>query len=134
MNGAVVHIGELSERTGVSRRSLRYYEQRGLLRAQRTDAGWRTYDADAVTRVRNVRSLLDAGMTVEDIQQLAPCLAEDDHATCVDTGAAITTHQARLQVLDSQIAQLQLYRTKLLGRIARLRATAAKQEQSTEVR
>ncbi|MEU7261480.1 MerR family DNA-binding transcriptional regulator [Streptomyces rimosus] len=40
-----MQIGELAQRTGASRRSIRYYEQQGLLEAQRTGRRWRTYDA-----------------------------------------------------------------------------------------
>ncbi len=40
-----MQIGELAQRTGASGRSIRYYEQQGLLETQRTGRGWRTYDA-----------------------------------------------------------------------------------------
>ena len=41
-------IGELSARSGVSPRSLRYYEQQGLLASTRGDNGYRHYDDEAV--------------------------------------------------------------------------------------
>lgn len=120
-----MHIGELSARTGVSRRSLRYYEQRGLLDAQRTEAGWREYDARAVTRVRNVQDLLHIGMTVDDIKQVAPCLDQDDHLPCADTETAIETHRARLHIIDSHITELQKHREELLRRITRMQTSAS---------
>lgn len=56
-------IGELSMSTGVSPRLLRYYEERGLLQAARGGNGYRFYRGDAVTTVRQIRRLLDMGLT-----------------------------------------------------------------------
>ena len=57
-----MRIGELSERSGVSRRSLRYWEQQGLLRSRRLSNGYREYPADALQTVDTVRSLLAVGL------------------------------------------------------------------------
>jgi DNA-binding transcriptional MerR regulator len=46
-----VLIGELAQRTGVSQRSLRYYEQQGLLSADRDVHGYRRYGPDSVHTV-----------------------------------------------------------------------------------
>ncbi|MGW4092361.1 MerR family transcriptional regulator [Nocardia sp. NPDC004750] len=69
-----MRIGELSERTGTSRRLLRYYEEQGLIAAQRCDNGYRTYDERLVDRVRQIRGLLDAGLPTRIIKQILPCL------------------------------------------------------------
>lgn len=58
-----MRIGELARRTGVSRRSLRYYEQHGLLHARRGGNDWREYDEPAVDRVRAIAELLASGLT-----------------------------------------------------------------------
>ncbi|MET9077038.1 MerR family transcriptional regulator, partial [Streptomyces sp. NPDC004232] len=58
-----MRIGELSKRTGVSPRSLRYYEEQGLLTSSRSDAGQRHYSDAAVQRVSLIRQLFDAGMS-----------------------------------------------------------------------
>ncbi len=118
-----MQIGELSERTGVSRRSLRYYEQKGLLHAHRTGKGWREYDPEAVNRVLNVRELLRSGLTVEDIRQVEPCLSMEaaDFMSCSDAGHAIAMYEERLAVLDEKAALLQRHREELVRRIAVLR-------------
>lgn len=59
-------------RTGASRRSIRYYEQQGLLEAVRTQKGWREYEERAVNRGLNVRELLGVGLTAEDIRVVGP--------------------------------------------------------------
>ena len=69
-----MRIGELSARSGVSPRSLRYYEERGLLASTRTAGGHREYGEDAVERVYRVQCLLGAGLSTEVIRELLPCV------------------------------------------------------------
>lgn len=69
-----MRIGELSQRTGTSRRLLRYYEEQGLIVSQRCANGYRAYDEAFVDRVRQIRGLLDAGLPTRIIKQILPCL------------------------------------------------------------
>jgi DNA-binding transcriptional MerR regulator len=69
-----MRIGELAERTGVSRRLLRYYEEQGLITATRSPNGYREYGEPHVDVVRQITGLLDAGLPTRIIQQLLPCL------------------------------------------------------------
>ncbi|MEV5598008.1 MerR family transcriptional regulator [Streptomyces sp. NPDC052496] len=120
-----MQIGELAQRTGASRRSIRYYEQQGLLEAQRTGRGWRSYDERAVHRVLNVRELLAAGLRVEDIRQVAPCLdmKTADFLACQDSPAEVLAmYEERLAVVEAKAAELARYRAELIERIAQLRA------------
>ncbi len=84
-------IGELSRRTGVSRRLLRYYEEQGLLHVTRRANGYRDYDDDAVTVVQRVRLLLDAGLPTEVIRTVLPCVrgTGQDLESCAETPDAV---------------------------------------------
>ncbi|GIL25100.1 MerR family transcriptional regulator [Actinocatenispora comari] len=73
-----MRIGELSRRTGVSERSLRYYEQQGLLSAGRTAGGQRDYPEWAVDRVVLIQHLFAAGLHSRKIAQLLPCMRDAD--------------------------------------------------------
>ncbi|WFE65057.1 MerR family transcriptional regulator [Micromonospora sp. WMMD714] len=68
-----MRIGELARRTGVSARSLRYYEQQGLLTAVRLGNGYREYDEQAVLRVAFIQDLYGAGVPSEVIREILPC-------------------------------------------------------------
>lgn len=70
-----MRIGELAATTGVSIRSLRYYEAQGLLHPQRTASGQRIYDESAPAAVAQIRALLDAGFCSSVISELLPSLA-----------------------------------------------------------
>jgi DNA-binding transcriptional MerR regulator len=69
-----MRIGELARRTGVSERSLRYYEQQALLVSDRTPGGHREYAEAAVDRVILIQQLLAAGLHSKKISQLLPCM------------------------------------------------------------
>ncbi|MEU1007711.1 MerR family transcriptional regulator [Streptomyces sp. NPDC005890] len=70
-------IGELASATGTTTRTLRYYEEQGLLEPGRTAAGYRVYGPEAVVRVRNVRDLLASGFTVENVKSFVRYLDSD---------------------------------------------------------
>ncbi|MEU0203272.1 MULTISPECIES: MerR family transcriptional regulator [unclassified Streptomyces] len=73
-----MRIGELARRTGVSERSLRYYEQQGLLTAERTPGGHREYPDKAVDRVVRIQELYAAGLCSAKIAELLPCMRDSD--------------------------------------------------------
>jgi DNA-binding transcriptional MerR regulator len=73
-----MRIGELARRTGVSERSLRYYETQDLLWAARTPGGHRDYPDAAVERVVRIQELYAAGLCSGKIAQLLPCMRDED--------------------------------------------------------
>lgn len=73
-----MRIGELARRTGVSERSLRYYETQGLLTAGRTAGGHRDYPEAAVDRVVRIQELFAAGLHSNKIAELLPCMRDTD--------------------------------------------------------
>ncbi|HEX6447132.1 MAG TPA: MerR family transcriptional regulator [Streptosporangiales bacterium] len=73
-----MRIGELARRTGVSERSLRYYEQQGLLASDRTPGGHRDYPERAVDRVIRIQELYAAGLHSSRIAELLPCMRDAD--------------------------------------------------------
>lgn len=70
-------IGELADRTGVSVRALRYYEQNGLLAANRTSTGHRRFRPDAIEEVRRIRLFLDAGLPLAVVSQVMACFVDE---------------------------------------------------------
>lgn len=70
-----MRIGELAERTSVSVRALRYYEEQGLLASERSGSGQRRYEESAVARVRLIQQLYGAGISSASILEMLPCVA-----------------------------------------------------------
>jgi DNA-binding transcriptional MerR regulator len=71
-NEASLQIGEVAERTGVTQRTLRFYEEKGLLKPpSRMDGGFRLYSEADVKRVERIRRLQDLlGVTLADIKEM----------------------------------------------------------------
>ena len=69
-----MRIGELAKLTDTPTRSLRYYEQQGLIRPRRLENGYRAYDDYLVNRVIQIRGLLDSGIPTRIINLILPCL------------------------------------------------------------
>ncbi len=63
-------ISELARRTGVPASTLRFYEQAGLLPAERTGSGYRMYGEDAVARLELIASAKQLGLPLEEIREL----------------------------------------------------------------
>jgi DNA-binding transcriptional MerR regulator len=96
-----MRIGELAARAGVSVRALRYYEECGLLRSQRTSAGQREYPDSALDRVLFIRQLLAAGLASRTIISILPCI--DTGTLSADQRVLLT---AELRNIEQQIATL----------------------------
>ncbi|GAB3739448.1 MerR family transcriptional regulator [Amycolatopsis oliviviridis] len=71
-----MRIGELVRRTGVRERLLRYYEEQDLLHPVRRASGYREYSEQDVGRVRNIRTLLSAGLSTATIAGVLPCMVD----------------------------------------------------------
>ncbi|EMD27587.1 hypothetical protein C791_1883 [Amycolatopsis azurea DSM 43854] len=99
MSVRTIRIGELSRRSGVSHRLLRYYEEQGLLRPQRRPSGYREYPSSDVAVVRRIRGLLAAGLSTATISSVLPCIRDDGERlvpTCPDLIAQLRRERDRL--------------------------------------
>jgi DNA-binding transcriptional MerR regulator len=99
-----MRIGELSSQTGVPVRLLRYYEDQGLLRPDRSANGYRDYELADVQRVTQIRGLIDAGVPTAIIRDILPCL--DDPCTIVlsdPAPAVIAALEQHRQMIDARI-------------------------------
>ncbi|MFH9426086.1 MerR family transcriptional regulator [Streptomyces sp. NPDC017529] len=110
-------IGELSRRTGVNARLLRYYEAQGLLEARRGLNGYRDYDEGAVVAVRQVRALLQAGLSTEVIRAVLPC-ARGEQPQFEMCGEVRSILSRELAATDERIDDLRRSRGALAGLLA----------------
>lgn len=92
-----MRIGELADASGVSARSLRYYEEQGLIRSQRTSGGWRDFEGAMVERVVMIQHLLAAGLGTTTISELLPCLEAPPAERTSVMDALLAQEVARLE-------------------------------------
>lgn len=114
-----MHIGELSRRTGVSVRSIRHYDDNGLLGARRGENGYRIFDEAAVRRVLRIKQLIHHGLTVEEIRPMAACLdgPADEETVC---DHVIALYEQKLRSIDDEIAALRAQRERVAERLRAL--------------
>lgn len=68
-DGPAVHIGEVAARTGLSLRSLRHWEDVGLLRPSlRSEGGFRLYTEDDIEKVLVIRRMKPLGFTLDEMK------------------------------------------------------------------
>lgn len=71
--------GQLAELTGVTSRTIRYYDQRGILHpVDYSEGGYRLYDKDALVKMQRITMLKFAGLSLEEIQ--STLLLEEEHS------------------------------------------------------
>ena len=117
-------IGEVAAAGGTTAKTLRFYEQAGLLpEPGRTAGGYRDYDADVLGRLDFIRRSRTAGLHLAEIRDILN-LRDSGAAPCAHV-QNLLTH--RLDDLDAQIAEL----TALRATVAELRAGAATLEPAT---
>ncbi|WP_406088113.1 MerR family transcriptional regulator [Streptomyces virginiae] len=96
-------IGELAKVATTTARALRHYEEAGLISSERAPNGYRVYDERTAVRVRNIRYLLAAGLTLDDVRVFAPCL-DGNVAAAAPSAEGLRVAMERLAVLDERIA------------------------------
>jgi DNA-binding transcriptional MerR regulator len=111
-------IGELAERAGVSTRTLRFYEQQGLITARRAPNGYRQYDESDLRLVEQIRSLLAAGFTLEDTRPFVDCL-RSGHATGDACPEPVVVYRRKLAEIDAEIRTLVRRRADVAAHLAR---------------
>ncbi|NHN29548.1 MerR family transcriptional regulator [Paenibacillus agricola] len=107
-------MGELSSRTGVSTRSLRYYEQQGMLTPMRLENGYREYSSFTEDQVRTIQLYLNLGLSTEQIAGFLHCVLKNKEAFCEEV---LPVYQQKLAEIDTQIHLLQTIRQNLTDRI-----------------
>ncbi|MER6994405.1 heavy metal-responsive transcriptional regulator [Streptomyces sp. NPDC000410] len=115
-----MRIGDLAARTGLTTKTIRFYEDSGLLPAPpRTPGGYRDYPDHTVTRIAFIRDAQRAGLTLAEIRSTL-ALRDDGHAPCTHVTGLIHEH---LDDIDRRMAELAATREALRALAARAATT-----------
>lgn len=128
-----LQIGELATRCGCTTRTIRYYEQYGLLApSERMEGGFRVYDEDAAERIQRIQELKRLlGFSLEEVRSVIEAedrvkvlRAQYHNESDKDVRRrvvqeALALAEARLTLIDRRIAGLTSLQSELSGKIAR---------------
>jgi len=108
-------IGELAKQTGASIRSIRYYEQQGLLRSTRQANGYRDYSPLAAEQIRTIQFYLSLGLSTDQIAGFLQCVIMNQEAFCSEV---LPIYESKLGEIQGQIERLTMIKSNLEERIA----------------
>ncbi len=109
-------IGELAERAGTSARTVRYYEQHGLVQPERSANGYRVYDEHELEIVQKIRALLELGFDLVDARPFVTCL-RTGHRSGDECPESVESMRRKLAEIDDAIDRLSTTRRQLSARI-----------------
>ncbi|MEV6821029.1 MerR family transcriptional regulator [Nocardiopsis dassonvillei] len=116
----LMRVSELAERSGVAATTLRYYEERGLLPAQRSSAGYRLYDERALDRLTFITTAKRLGLDLDEIGELTALWAAHP---CARVKEALTPR------LEQRLEQARVRAAELADFQALLRTARTRLEQ-----
>ena len=108
-----MQIGELSEQSGLSRDTLRFYEKRGLIRAHRRPNGYRHYPDGTLFVLEYLRTAQRLGFTLAEIESELPALAEEG----IKAARIAEILRLKIAAIDMRIADLARLRDDLAKRL-----------------
>ena len=119
----LLQIGQVAERTGLSLRTIRFYEENGLVRpTSRSDGGFRLYSEDDVARLEVIKRMKPLGFRLEEMQELLTLLADlaehpDDAALTDRLRMFHEAATARVHALREQLGTAERFAADLAGRL-----------------
>lgn len=119
-----MRISQLAERTGVPATTLRFYEGAGLLTADRTPAGYRSYDEGAVDRLAFIGAAKHLGLPLDEIAEL---LTVWESGACHEVRAELRPRvAARLDEAEQRVEELTAFAASLHAALEHLDALPAR--------
>ena len=104
-----MNIGDVSRQSGVPPKTIRYYEEIGLIRPNRSENGYRAFTENHVHKLAFLGRARALGFTIEDCRTLL-ALYEDENRESVQVKAVAEEH---LRQIEEKIEKLQSMRTTL---------------------
>jgi Cu(I)-responsive transcriptional regulator len=104
-----MNVGEAARRAGLPAKTIRYYEEIGLIRPERAGNGYRTYSGDDVHRLAFLKRARTLGFSIEDCRQLM-ALYQDRERASADVRQIAAAH---VRVIEEKVRELQAMRATL---------------------
>ncbi|PFM63945.1 MerR family transcriptional regulator [Bacillus cereus] len=122
-----MRIGELSKETGVSERSLRHYEEKGLLPSNRLENGYRDFDKSAIEKVALIQMYLQLGLNLEETARMLRCLEIEPHLYENPCSSILTLYEDKLCEVTKQIKLLSSIQANLQKHVSLLKQAKEKE-------
>ena len=112
----LLQIGEIARITGFSTKTLRYYEEVGLVKpTTRTEAGYRLYGESELAQIEFIKRAKQIGLTLAEIKELLDLAAEDARGKALARLEELL--EARVEEIERQVLALSEFRDVFRGYI-----------------
>ncbi|MDR9854266.1 MerR family transcriptional regulator [Paenibacillus sp. VCA1] len=120
-------ISQISKATGVSARSIRYYEKKNLLSAKRLENDYREFDEADIKRINTIQIYLKLGMSTKEILEILKC--HDDYDAYTDNDGfcveMLEAYEEKRAEIANQIQSLSAVQKRLDQRIEQMKIRQA---------
>jgi DNA-binding transcriptional MerR regulator len=115
---STMHIGELAERTGLSLRTIRHYDDVGLLPAMaRTDGGFRVYSEDDFERLMVIKQMKPLGFSLEEMADILELFSQQDAEAAGDRQAELAAYLEKATAERAKMARNLAQADELIARL-----------------
>ena len=115
-------IGELSNKSGLSRDTIRFYEKQGLIqisRKQRRNNNYKEYSEEVLSQLHAIKRMKNFGFTLNEVADLLGMI-ETNSATCNNVSDVISK---KVELLDAKIRDLIAVRNQLIAGVTKCKAS-----------
>jgi len=117
----LVQIGELAKTLGITTRTIRYYEEIGLMGpSERLGGGTRTYNRDDILRLKFILKLKDLGISLKEMQELAKNFDINQQSFGTITPKLLEILDGHISKVDQKIANLASLRKEIVDYRSRI--------------
>ena len=116
---STMHIGELAERTGLSLRTIRHYDDVGLLPATaRTDGGFRVYSEDDFERLMVIKQMKPLGFSLEEMAEILELFSQQDAEAAGGRQAKLAAYLEKAVAERAKMARNLAQADELIARLS----------------
>lgn len=116
---STMHIGELAERTGLSLRTIRHYDDVGLLPATaRTDGGFRVYSEDDFERLMVIKQMKPLGFSLEEMADILELFSQQDAGSTDGSQAKLAAYLEKAVAERAKMARNLAQADELIERLS----------------
>lgn len=117
-SSTTMHIGELAERTGLSLRTIRHYDEVGLLPAtSRTDGGFRVYSEEDFERLMVIKQMKPLGFSLEEMAEILELLSFESVADAGDSRAKLAAFLEKAVTQRAKMARNLIQADEFIDRL-----------------
>ena len=101
-------IGEIARLSSLTERTIRYYEEQGLIKARRSDGGQRWYTDEDLVYLKRIIELKGLGFSIQEIRRIFE-MKDSDRSGNLRREALLSEYRKKLEADNRKLKEIQLH-------------------------